>query len=125
MAASKASSVGREKRRRTRVVAVRMTVDCRSPAAPAAVGEWGGAEPSSCTSVTPRASPVRRIVSMVRAKDPDGAPIMVVLSPDSITVLTEATSGEEDGMPSDPTPSAATPPHDRCVAPNPELVDSE
>jgi hypothetical protein len=28
------------------------------------VGEWDGAEPNSCTSVTPRASPVRRIVSM-------------------------------------------------------------
>jgi NAD(P)-dependent dehydrogenase (short-subunit alcohol dehydrogenase family) len=39
MAASRASSVGREKRRRTRVVAVRMTVDCCSPAAPAAVGD--------------------------------------------------------------------------------------
>jgi hypothetical protein len=64
MAASKASSVCREKHRRTRVVAVRMTVDCCSPAAHAAVGGWDGAEPSSCTSVTPRASPVRRIVSM-------------------------------------------------------------
>ena len=64
MAASKASSVCREKHRRTRVVAVRMTVDCCSPAAHAAAGEWDGAEPNSCTSVTPRASPVRRIVSM-------------------------------------------------------------
>ena len=64
MAASKASSVCREKHRRIRVVAVRMTVDCCSPAAHADVGEWDGAEPSSCTSVTPRASPVRRIVSM-------------------------------------------------------------
>ena len=52
------------KHRRTRVVAVRITVDCCSPAAHAAVGGWDGAEPSSCTSVTPRASPVRRIVSM-------------------------------------------------------------
>ena len=64
MAASKASSVCREKRRRTRAVAVRMTVGGCPPAAHAAVGEWDGAEPSSCTSVTPRASPVRRIVSM-------------------------------------------------------------
>ena len=45
MAASKASSVCREKHRRTRVVALRMTVDCCSPAAHAAVGEWDGAEP--------------------------------------------------------------------------------
>ncbi len=57
---------------------------------------------------------------VVRAKDPNGAPVMMVLSPNSITVVTEATPAETSGLPADAPPSANTPAPDRCVLPNAE-----
>jgi hypothetical protein len=69
MAASSASCVCREKKRRTRAVAVLVAVDACASAAGAEVGEWGSTEPSSCNSAAPRASPLRRFVSMQTVQD--------------------------------------------------------
>src|SRR3954453_9927723 len=44
----------------------------------------------------------------------------LVLSPNSITVVTEATPAETGGLPADAPPSADTPAPDRCVLPNTE-----
>ena len=56
---------------------------------------------------------------VVRAKDPTGASVMMVLSPNSITVVTEATPDENSGLSADVPPNADTP-ADRCVLPNAE-----
>ena len=45
---------------------------------------------------------------------------MMVLSPNSITVVTEATPDEISGLPADAPPNADTPAPDRCVLPNAE-----
>jgi len=55
---------------------------------------------------------------VVRAKDPNGASVMMVLSPDSITVMTEAAPAETSGSPADALPDAGPPAPDRCVAPD-------
>jgi hypothetical protein len=57
---------------------------------------------------------------VVRAQDPNGVAVMLVLSPDSITVLTEAAPAEASGLPPDQAPDAGTPAPDRCVPPNAE-----
>ena len=57
---------------------------------------------------------------VVRAKDPTGVSVMMVLSPNSITVVTEATPDETSGLPADAPPNADTPAPDRCVLPNAE-----
>ena len=57
---------------------------------------------------------------VVRAKDPTGASVMTVLSPSSITVVTEATPAETSDLPADLPPSADGPAPDRCVLPNAE-----
>jgi hypothetical protein len=57
---------------------------------------------------------------VVRAKDPTGVSVMMVLSPNSITVVTEATPAETSGLPADAPPGADTPAPDRCVLPNAE-----
>jgi hypothetical protein len=57
---------------------------------------------------------------VVRAKDPRGIPVMMVLSPNSITVVTEVTPDETSGLPADEPPNADTPAPDRCVLPNAE-----
>ena len=56
---------------------------------------------------------------VVRAKDPTGVSVMMVLSPNSITVVTEATPDENSGSSADVPPYADTP-ADRCVLPNAE-----
>jgi hypothetical protein len=68
---------------------------------------------ADCTEI--RMVPVSFVV---RAKDPNGVSVMIVLSPDSITVLTEAAPGDASGLPSDQAPDAGTPAPDRCVPPN-------
>ena len=45
---------------------------------------------------------------------------MMVLSPDSITVVTEAAPNETSGLPADAPPNADAPAPDRCVLPNAE-----
>jgi hypothetical protein len=55
---------------------------------------------------------------VVRAQDPNGVAVVLVLSPDSITVLTEAAPAEASGLPPDQGPDAGTPAPDRCVPPN-------
>jgi hypothetical protein len=57
---------------------------------------------------------------VVRAKDPTGVSVMMVLSPNSITVVTEATPAETSGLPAGAPPNADTPAPDRCVLPNAE-----
>jgi hypothetical protein len=57
---------------------------------------------------------------VVRAKDPTGVSVMMVLSPNSITVVTEVTPAETGGLPADAPPNADTPAPDRCVLPNAE-----
>jgi hypothetical protein len=57
---------------------------------------------------------------VVRAKDPTGVSVMMVLSPNSITVVTEAISDETSGLPADPPPNGDAPAPDRCVLPNAE-----
>ena len=55
---------------------------------------------------------------VVRAKDPTGVSVMMVLSPNSNTVVTEATSAEASGLPAEAPPNADVPAPDRCVLPN-------
>jgi hypothetical protein len=57
---------------------------------------------------------------VVRAKEPNGVPVMMVLSPNSITVVTEAVADETSGLPADLPPNADAPAPDRCVLPNAE-----
>ena len=57
---------------------------------------------------------------VVRAKEPTGVSVMMVLSPNSITVVTEVTPDETSGLPADEPPNADTPAPDRCVLPNDE-----
>ena len=57
---------------------------------------------------------------VVRAKDPTGVSVMMVLSPNSITVVTEATPAETGGLPTHAPPNADSPAPDRCVLPNTE-----
>ena len=45
---------------------------------------------------------------------------MMVLSPNSITVVTEVTPAETGGLPADAPHNADTPAPDRCVLPNAE-----
>lgn len=55
---------------------------------------------------------------VVRAKDPNGASVMMVLSPDSITLMREAAPAETSGSHADAPPNAGAPAPDRCVAPD-------
>jgi hypothetical protein len=57
---------------------------------------------------------------VVRAKDPTGVSVMMVLSPNSMTVVTEAVPAETSDLPADAPPNADTPAPDRCVLPNAE-----
>ena len=61
---------------------------------------------------------------VVRAKDPIRTLVigfsLLVLSPNSITAVTEATPAETSGLPADLPPNADTPAPDRCVLPNAE-----
>ena len=57
---------------------------------------------------------------VVRAKDPTGVSVMMVLSPNSITVVTEAVPAETSDLPADAPPNADAPAPDRCVLPNAE-----
>lgn len=53
---------------------------------------------------------------LVRAKDPNGSPVMMVLSPDAIEVRTEGTPDQDKGSPSEQPATTGTPEADpKCA----------